>query len=124
MLIITGALGGCVSVTTLEGERIAMASDEFPAYVEEVFRRQNAVASNLAFAMELESQDSARYRALESAELDLLDACAGLNDLANERRNGGTPRGLSAARRVRGAADCERAAARAEQVLAAREPSP
>lgn len=112
------------SVTTLEGERIGMRDEAFAAYVERVFRAQNRVATSLAFELEREDIDSSRYAALEAAELELLDACAGLNELAIAARDGRAARGLGAARRARSAADCERATIAAERLLrAGAEPS-
>lgn len=94
-----------------------MTSPAFATYVEGVFRHQNEVATELAFEMELEEWGSERYGRLEAAEAQLLDACAGLNELANRQRDGRSVRGPAAARRARGAADCERAALRAERAL-------
>ena len=45
-------LCACASVTTAAGERLALTSPEFRAYVERVFREQNRVASELAFELE------------------------------------------------------------------------
>ncbi len=109
---------GCAPVTTLDGERLAVRSEAFAAYVEEVFREQNRAATSLAFALE-DSADVVRLDALEAAEETLLDACAGLNALATTRRDGGRAgavRGLSAARE---APRCERATADAWAVLEA-----
>jgi len=117
-LVAAAAAGavGCAPVTTLDGERLAVRSDAFAAYVEDVFREQNRVASALAFALEDET-DPARLGALETAEDALFAACADLNALATARRDGervGPFRSLGVARR---APECERAAADARQVL-------
>jgi hypothetical protein len=98
----------CVSVTTLGGERLTAPSSEFRAYVEAVFREQNRVATDLAFA--LESADAATQVEMENAERELIAACEALNEIATERRAG---RELSRQRQVdaaRSAPQCERAA--------------
>src|SRR5690606_25165560 len=102
----------CAPVTTLEGERLGVRSEAFASYVENVFREQNRVATELAFALE-DTTDPDRVMSLETAEEVLLAACAELNALAAARRDGermGAFRSLAAARR---APDCERAAAAA-----------
>ena len=116
-LATSGLLGGCAAVATVGGERLRVGSDAFADYVESVFRRQNALATELAFAMEREHFDSPHYVELESAELAMLEACAGLNEIAagrQSRRETGRLRALRAARR---APDCERAALAAEALL-------
>lgn len=107
---------GCAPVTTLDGERLSVRSDAFADYVEDVFREQNRVATELAFALE-DERDPERLDLLEAAEDGLFAACANLNALATARRDGermGPLRGLSAARE---APECERAAADARAVL-------
>jgi hypothetical protein len=97
----------CVSVTTLEGERLTAPSSEFRAYIEAVFRGQNRVATDLAFALE-SAADAATEREIESAERELITACASLNEIATERRAG---RELSRQRQIdaaRSAPQCER----------------
>jgi hypothetical protein len=106
----------CTPLTTLDGERLSVRSDAFADYVEAVFRDQNRVATELAFALE-DADDTDRLDALERAEEALLAACADLNAVASARRDGermGPLRRLSAARQ---APDCERAAADARAVL-------
>jgi hypothetical protein len=98
----------CVSVTTLEGERLTAPSSEFRAYVEAVFREQNRVATDLAFALEA-AADAATQGAIEAAEGELIAACATLNEIATERR---AERELSRQRQIaaaRSAPQCERA---------------
>lgn len=112
------ALAGCAVVTTADGSRLPVASDRFAAYAEQVFRAQNRVATDLAFALEdAPNAESEEFEALESAEESLLTACAGLNEVAAARRDGG---GLGARRQLRAARQapvCERATAAAEAVL-------
>lgn len=111
-------LAGCAAVTTADGSRLPVASDRFAAYAERVFREQNRVATELAFALEdTPGADSTQFAALESAEEALLTACAGLNEVAAARRDGESPgvrRGLRAARQ---APVCERATVEAAAVL-------
>ncbi len=114
-------LSACAAVTTADGTRLALRSDEFRAYVERVFRDQNKTASELAFAL-----DDATFgggtepRELATAEETLLAACTGLNELATSRRDAqhlGLRRSAAAAR---GAPECERATRAAQAALAAR----
>jgi hypothetical protein len=118
-LALTGVVltAGCVAVTTLDGERLAMRSPEFRAYVESVFRAQNRVATELAFALESDVGPAAEAE-LESAELGLIDACAGLNQIAIGRRDGTGRSGLGRVEAARRAPDCERAARAAEAAIA------
>jgi hypothetical protein len=108
----------CATVTTAGGEQLRISSDRFAMYAERVFREQNRVASMLAFALaDAKDPDGPGSRALADAEDDLLDACAGLNEVAARRRDGERPgvrRGLRAAREAPG---CERATAAAEAAL-------
>jgi hypothetical protein len=104
-------LTGCATIDTADGRRLRPTSAEFRAYVERVFREQNRVADELAFALEGPGADQP-LRAVDGTELAaaeqrLLDACAGLNELATTRRDGqrfGLRRGLNAARTV---TECE-----------------
>jgi hypothetical protein len=109
-------LGGC-AVTAANGTRMGLKSDEFADYVESVFRRQNEVAS--ALALELESEDTAseRYERLDAAELELLDACVGINELAARQRDGEPLGGFKALKRARQAPECERSTANAAAAL-------
>src|SRR5688500_10321089 len=93
-------LAGCAAVATVDGQRLKLTSEDFRAYVERVFREQNRVADELAFALEA-PRDGRSY--LASAEQRLLEACAGVNELATARRDElrlGLRRNLSAARTV------------------------
>jgi hypothetical protein len=77
-------LQACTAVPTADGQRLKMASPEFRAYVERVFREQNRVADEVAFALEA---DGATRKNLVAAEQRLLEACAGVNELATTRRD-------------------------------------
>jgi outer membrane murein-binding lipoprotein Lpp len=108
-------LAGCASISTADGDRLALQSEEFRAYVERVFREQNRVADELAFA--LEAPGPARGE-LAVAEQRLLEACAAVNELATARRDElrlGLRRSLSAARTV---PRCEQTTRSVAEVLA------
>jgi hypothetical protein len=107
----------CVSVTTLDGDRLAMASPEFRAYVESVFRDQNRVATELALTLDAPGLTGDAHAALESAELELLRACGGLNAIAAERRDGRGAGRLAGADAARRAPECERATGMAEAAI-------
>jgi hypothetical protein len=83
LLAATMILAGC-AVLTADGERLGLTSPEFRAYVERVFREQNKVADQFAFALEGERGAPAGVTA---AEQSLLEACAALNELATARRD-------------------------------------
>lgn len=107
---------GC-AVRSLDGERLPVRSEAFADYVETVFRRQNEVATELAFAFDDLDPGSELYARLENAESALLDACRGLNQIAQRRRDGDPLGGLGALSRARQAPACERATLAAEAAL-------
>jgi hypothetical protein len=91
---------GCAAVPTADGERLRLASPEFRAYVERVFREQNRVADALAFALEMPSGSEDE---LAAGEQRLLMACAGVNELATAQRDQrrlGVRRSVAAAKTV------------------------
>lgn len=116
-LIFSMSLAGC-AITSVDGRRMALRSDEFQAYVEAVFRRQNELSTALALVIDAEPSDSARLGRLEDVELDLLRSCSGLNEIARARRDDEDVGGLAALKRARQAPACERAADRADEALA------
>ena len=83
LFVATTILAGCAVLTT-DGERLALTSPEFRAYVERVFREQNRVADQFAFALE---DERGVPTGVSAAEQSLLDACAALNELATARRD-------------------------------------
>jgi len=113
---VTVFAGGC-AVTSLDGRRMPVRSDGFADYVETVFRRQNDVANELVLTLDAADPGSIAYATLEDAELDLFEACSGLNDIARSRRDGDAIGGLKALRRARRAPDCERATGHAVNLL-------
>ena len=83
LLVAIAILSGC-AVLTADGERLTLTSPEFRAYVERVFREQNRVADQFAFALEGVRDAPANVTA---AEQSLQEACAALNELATARRD-------------------------------------
>jgi hypothetical protein len=83
VFVAAAILAGC-AVVTAQGERLPLTSPEFRAYVESVFREQNRVADEFAFATEGQRDVPPGVTA---AEQSLLDACAALNELATARRD-------------------------------------
>ena len=112
------ALLAACAVTTADGTRLGLTSSEFRAYVERVFRDQNKVASDLAFALDdATASGGSAPPELTAAEDELLRACAGVNELATSRRDQqdlGVGKSASAAR---SAPDCERATRAAQTAL-------
>jgi hypothetical protein len=104
------ALAGCATVRTAAGEPLRLGSDEFRAYVEHVFREQNRVGDEVAFALEARSSNVE----LAAAEQALLAACAGVNELATARRDQRRLGLRASVRAARSVASCERAARDAE----------
>ena len=113
---LTAVLAAC-AVTGTDGTRMRLRSEAFSTYVEAVFRRQDALRTEIATALDAERPDSERFLALEDAELVLLRACRGLNELAEASRDGERPRGPGALKRARQAPDCERAVEEAADLL-------
>jgi hypothetical protein len=112
------ALIASCAVTTADGTRLGLGSSEFRGYVERVFRDQNKVASDLAFALDdATASGGSAPPELTAAEDALLKACAGVNELATSRRDQrdlGVKKSASAAR---SAPDCERATRAAQTAL-------
>jgi hypothetical protein len=100
------SLSGCASVLTADGQRLELASPEFREYVERVFREQNRIADDVAFALD----EPGPHDDLAAAEQELLAACAGVNELATARRDQRRLGMRSSVRAARTVPDCERAA--------------
>jgi hypothetical protein len=116
-VVVVIAAAGCAAVRTADGQRLPITSDRFADYAERVFREQNRVATELAFALEDVAPEEAAFDDLDAAEEALLAECAGLNEVAAATRDGGrlgTRRRLDAARQ---APACERATAAASAAL-------
>jgi hypothetical protein len=109
---------GCATVSTADGERLRLTSADFREYVERVFREQNRVADELAFALEAPGAEASE---LGRAEQRLLEACAGVNELATARRDErrvGMRRSMASARTVPA---CEQASREAARVIGPRD---
>ena len=102
-------LWACASVPTADGERLKVTSLEFREYVERVFREQNRVADEVAFALD----EPGAHAELAAAEQGMLAACAGVNELATARRDRRQLGMRSSLRAARTVPECERAAAAA-----------
>jgi hypothetical protein len=110
-------LAAC-AVTTADGTRLGLASSEFRAYVERVFRDQNKVASDLAFALDdATASGGPAPPELVAAEDALLEACAGVNELATSRRDQEDLGVRKSANAARSAPNCERATRAAQTAL-------
>ena len=108
-------LSGCATVTTTDGERLTLRSQEFRDYVERVFREQNHWATELLNAQD--GAEGARYEELIRVEDSLLAACAGLNELAAARRDARTLGPLRQAELARSAPECEAITTEARRVI-------
>lgn len=89
--------------------------EEFTRYVEEVFRLQNGMTSEIMAL--LETDDVKNYDALLQAEQHMQETCAPLNEYAS-RDNDGLSIGFFLRRRVeKSALDCEQAAQKVKSML-------
>jgi hypothetical protein len=119
LLAAAASLSAC-AVHTLAGGRLVLTSPEFRGYVERVFREQNRVADELAFALESAPPGGA----LDAAEDALIAACALVNELATTRRDAVDLGVRERAKAARSAPLCERATAAARAVLAGAKVAP
>jgi hypothetical protein len=106
LILASIGLAGCAAVPTADGETLRLGSAEFRDYVERVFREQNRVADDVAFALEAPDSPS---NELAAAEQHLLVACEGVNELATARRDGRRLGMRASVRAARTVPDCERA---------------
>jgi hypothetical protein len=121
MLLIILFSTACRSVTTLDGERLGVRSEALRDYVEDVFRRQNRVSSQIAFALDDAQASPELLDELEAADRAILGACATLNEVAARRRDGRAAGWVRGSRAAHEAPDCERAVEHARSVLAGNE---
>ncbi|MDO9423537.1 MAG: hypothetical protein Q7T40_05045 [Methylobacter sp.] len=90
--------------------------EEFEHHVEEVFRLQNRMTSEVM--MLLETEETRKYQALMQAEQQMQQICADLNEYVS-RDMDGLSSGLFLRRRVeKSAVDCEQAALVIKSLLA------
>jgi hypothetical protein len=113
-VIVPLALQACAVVSTADGQRLRMTSPEFRAYVERVFREQNRVADEIAFALEEGPSQGDRL----AAEQRLLEACALVNELATARRDDRRLGAGDSARAARTVPACEDATRSVAALLA------
>ena len=118
VLAAAAALPIACAVTTADGTRLGLTSSEFRAYVERVFRDQNKVASDLAFALDdATASGGTAPPELSAAEDALLKACAGLNELATSRGDQADLGVRKSAIAARSAPDCECATQTAQTTM-------
>ena len=120
--LLLAGVTGCAGVDTVDDGRLRLGSPEFRDYVERVFREQNRLADELAFALvDLPEPDGPRGRALTEAEDRLRSACEPLNALALARRDERRLGPFAQARLARRAPECEAAADATQAVLGPRQ---
>ncbi len=99
----------------MDGRTLALNSSEVREYVERVFREQNQAATALAFAQD--DASGTRYETLLELEDVLLEACAGLNELAAARRDDRALGLRQQARMAATAPSCESTTRRTREAL-------
>ncbi len=116
MLAIAALLSGC-ALPFLSGYGAnGQSREEFARHVEEVFRLQNQMTSQVM--MLLETNDDQKPASLMQAEQHMQQACADLNEYVS-RDIDGLSSGLFLRRRVeKSAIDCEQAALAIKLLLA------
>ncbi|MGR9013535.1 MAG: hypothetical protein ACU83U_07810 [Gammaproteobacteria bacterium] len=116
LLAITSLISGC-AVPFFGGYGAnGQSLEEFEQHVEEVFRLQNRMTSEVM--MLLESEEAQKYQALMQAEQHMQQICADLNEYVS-RDMDGLSTGLLLRRRVeKSAIDCEKAALKIKPLLA------
>ena len=108
-------LPGCAlsPVDLPDGHRVAVTSDAFRDYAEQVFRRQNRALDELIGLQQ--SVDGDEYF---QPEQDIVEACSDLNRLAALRRDGRAA-GIGLKRRLpRTVVACDKTVLRVERLLA------
>ena len=108
-------LSGCSTPLLGRYGAKGLTKEAFTHYVEEVFRLQNSMTSEL---MALQESDDVNNReALLKAELAMQEACAPLNEYVSRESDGGNA-GISLGQQIeKTAADCEQAAQQVKQQL-------
>lgn len=117
ILIFMMVLSGCATPFWGYGEN-KLSREEFGHYVEDVFRLQNSITSEVMMLTLENDGDSTRYmKKILKAEKHMHEMCAPLNEYAS-RDSEGLRIGLYLRRQVeRSAVDCERAARQVESLL-------
>lgn len=116
LFTIASLISGC-AVPFLSGYGTnGQSLEEFKYHVEEIFRLQNRMTSEVM--MLLESEEAKKYQALMQAEHHMQQACTDLNEYVS-RDMDGLSIGLLLRRRVeKSALDCEQAALELKALLA------
>lgn len=79
-------LSGCVTTTTLEGERLRVGSSQFRDHAISVFKSQNSTLTELFDVLETANDEEATR--IDQAELNMIEACETLNSAAAAQRDG------------------------------------
>lgn len=118
-IVAAAAVAGCgVTVERPGGEAEHLSVDEFRAYAESVFRRQNAAQDRLIFLLyDLKEADPQAHARLSRAETRMLEACSGLVEVAAERRRGREPGFWKRVALRNDVVACDRAVTRVEELL-------
>ena len=115
LMAITLLLSGCTTPFFGGYGTKGQSREEFTRYVEEVFRLQNGMTSEIMAL--LETDDVKNYDALLQAERHMQETCAPLNEYAS-RDSDGLNIGFFLRRRVeKSAIDCEQAAQKVKSLL-------
>ncbi len=79
---LTLALAACATVTTRQpdGSSKQLSQEEYAAYAEQVFRRQNSASQRVIY-YDSEAEKPENIVALEEAEENMLEACQFLNQI-------------------------------------------
>lgn len=114
LILISITLSGCALPYGGYGEQ-GMSREDFTQYVEEVFRLQNSITSEIMVLPE--GADPKKHKALLQAEQQMLEACGPLNEFVS-RKSDDLSVGLFLKRRVeKSAIDCEREAQEVRSLL-------
>ena len=86
LVILTQLSSGCVTTTTLEGERLRIGSSQFRDHALSVFKAQNSTLTELFDVLETADDEDATR--IDDAELRMIEACETLNSAAAAQRDG------------------------------------
>jgi hypothetical protein len=115
LMLISLMLSGCATPFLGGYGANGQSREEFTRYVEEVFRLQNSMTSEIMLLPE--TDDAKNHDALLEADQHMQEACGPLNEYVS-RDIDGLNIGLFLRRRVeKSAADCEQAAQKVKSLL-------
>lgn len=116
LIFIMATLSGCTLPFFGGYGEQGMTREEFTRYVENVFRLQNSITSEVM--MQLEGDETKKHEAILQAEQHMQEVCGPLNEYAS-RDIDGLNIGFFLRRRVeKSAIACERAAQEVKSLLA------